>query len=115
MMARIAFIFCLYWTAIACAAPADVSRVLKSIDFEERGLGNEEDLPMNWEKLEGQGFPHYVNGRLASDRSHSGQWSFKFELNGGSLSYRYDPNKIKVQPGAHYRVETFVQTTVLPN
>jgi hypothetical protein len=98
-----------------CAAPADVSRVLKSITFEERRLGNREELPMNWSKLSGQGLPFYVNGRLSDDRAHSGLYSFRFDLNGGSLAYRYDPMQIPVQTGAHYRLESFVQTTVLPH
>jgi hypothetical protein len=89
----------------ARATPADTSRVLKFIGFEERRLGNREDLPMHWVKLDGPGLPHYVNGRLSNDRAHTGDWSFRFDLNGGSLIYRYDPNEILVQPNAHYRVE----------
>ncbi len=97
------------------AAPAAVTRVLRAIDFEERRLGNSEELPMHWKKLDGEGMPHYVNGRLDAGRAHSGQYSFRFDLNGGSLVYRYAPGKIRVQPGAHYRVECLVRTTVLPN
>ena len=37
-------------------------------DFEERRLGNVEDLPMHWGKILAHGFPHYVNGRLAPIR-----------------------------------------------
>jgi hypothetical protein len=103
--------FCL----TALAGPADVSRVLKSMNFEERRLGNDEDLPMHWIKLEGPGLPHYVNGILADDRAHSGEYSFRFDLNGGSLIYLYDPHQVPVQTGAHYRVEVYVQTTVLPH
>jgi hypothetical protein len=99
----------------AHATPADTSRVLKFIGFEERRLGNREDLPMHWVKLDGPGLPHYVNGRLSNDRAHSGEYSFRFDLNGGSLIYRYDPNQILVQPNAHYRVECFVQTTPFPH
>src|SRR4051812_29956296 len=97
------------------AQPADVKRVLRTFDFEERRLGNDEDLPMHWAKVEGPGLPHYVNGRLSPDRAHSGQYSFRFDLNGGSLVYRYDVGQIRVQPGAHYRVEGYVQTTPLPS
>ena len=70
---------------------------------------------MHWIKLAGPGLPHYVNGQLASDQAHSGEWSFRFDLNGGSLIYRYDPNEVPVRVGANYRVETFVKTTVLPH
>src|SRR5256714_8036672 len=81
--------------ALSCAAsaaraqPAGVSRVLSTFDFEERRLGNVEDVPMNWVKVEGPGLPHYVNGRLSSDVVHGGKYSFKFELNGGGRVCRY--------------------------
>jgi hypothetical protein len=110
-----AFILAMSFASAALAQPAEVSRVLRKFDFEERRLGNVEDLPMHWSKVEGKGLPHYVNGRLSNDRAHSGEYSFRFDLNGGSLIYRYDAGLIPVQPGAHYRVEGFVQTTPLEN
>jgi hypothetical protein len=99
----------------AAAEPPEVTRVLRTFDFEERRLGNEEDLPMHWLKVEGPGLPHYVNGRLSDDRAHSGKYSFRFDLNGGSLIYQYQSGQIPVQQGAHYRIEGYCQTTVLPN
>src|ERR1700677_2345580 len=88
--------------AMPAAAFADgpPTRGLKIIDFEERKLGNNEDLPMHWVKISGPGLPHYVNGYLSSDKAHSGQYSFRFDLNGGSLVYRYDPTQIPVMAGA---------------
>lgn len=115
MRARKFFIFVALLPFLAAAGPGDVSRVLKSMDFEERRLGNREDLPMHWSKVAGQGLPDYVNGKLSEDAAHSGKWSFRFDLNGGSLIYRYDPKEIPIHPGAHYRVGCFVQTTVLPH
>jgi hypothetical protein len=97
------------------AQPVGVSRVLSTFDFEERRLGNVEDLPMHWTKVDGPGLPHYVNGRLSSDLARGGKYSFKFELNGGGLVYRYPAGQIRVQTGAHYRVEGFVHTSPLPN
>src|SRR5688572_12821235 len=70
---------------------------------------------MHWAKVEGPGLMHYVNGRLSTDRARDGKYSFLFDLNGGGLIYRYDGKAIAVQPGAHYRVEVYAQTTVLPN
>ena len=35
-------------TAPALGQPAEVNRVLHTFDFEERRLGNAEDLPMYW-------------------------------------------------------------------
>ncbi|MFI5379822.1 MAG: hypothetical protein ACHRHE_11030 [Tepidisphaerales bacterium] len=88
-------------------------RTLVTIDFEERALGNPEETPMYWSKVEGPGLPHYLSGVLATDRAHSGQSSFRFDINGGSLIYRYQPGRVRVPPGTHYRVETYVQTTPL--
>src|SRR5688500_6079738 len=96
------------------AQPAEVSRVLSTFDFEERRLGNAEELPMYWAKLEGPGFPHYVNARLTTDRARSGKYSFRYDLNGGSLLYRYPAGRIRVRAGSHYRVEGMCQTTAMP-
>src|ERR1700676_3261890 len=104
-------LFATCWNAHA----VEVSRVLKKFDFEERELGNDEDLPMNWSKVTGAGLPHYVNGHLATDRQHGGRYSFRFDLNGGGLIYRYSSGLIKIQNGAHYRLDAFCQTTPLPN
>jgi hypothetical protein len=93
------------------AAPPEVNRVLRTFDFEERRLGNDEELPMYWEKVEGAAFPHYVNARLSPDRAHSGKYSFRFDLNGGSVLYRYPAGRIRVQSGSHYRVDALCQTT----
>jgi hypothetical protein len=101
--------------ATALAQGPQPNRVLKMIDFEERQLGNNEDLPMHWVKISGTGLPHYVNGVLATDRARSGQYSFRFDLNGGSLVYRYDPTQLPILTGARYRVECYCQTTVFPN
>jgi hypothetical protein len=109
------FILVLIGAASTRAEGPQPNRVLKLIDFEERQLGNHEDLPMNWVKIAGEGLPHYVNGILATDRAHSGQYSFRFDLNGGSLIYRYDPKQVPVLAGAHYRVQVYCQTTVMAN
>jgi hypothetical protein len=110
-----ATLLALLLAAAANAQPAQVNRIIRTFDFDERRLGNPEDLPMHWTKREGPGMPHYVNGRLSTDRARSGRYSFRFDLNGGSLIYRYGPGLIPIQPGAHYRVEGFVQTTAMPH
>ncbi len=97
----------------APATPADPSRVLHTFDFEERGQGNTEDLPMYWQKVSGIEFPHYVTGRITTDRHRSGTHSFRMDLDGGNCTYRYEPGRIHVQAGARYRVEALCQTTAL--
>lgn len=103
--------FLLMLTSATWGGP--ISRVVRVFDFEERRLGNTEPLPMHWTKRQGVGFPHYVNGRLSTARSRSGQYSFQFDLNGGSLLYAYEPGRIPIVPGARYSVEVWVQTTDL--
>jgi len=88
----------------AQAHAQDLDRTLKTLDFEERRLGNPEELPMHWTKVEGPGMPHYVNGRFSTERARSGKYSFLYELNGGSITYRYDPRQVPVKGGAHFRV-----------
>ena len=114
-MRRAVALLILFVVPGAGSLAADLTRVLKTFDFEERPLGNEEELPMRWVKVRGPGLPHYVNGQLATDRHRSGGHSFRFDLNGGGLIYRYGPGLIKVQRWAHYRIEGWCQTTVLPN
>ena len=108
----LSFFLCL---ASRLGAATEVSRVLRTFDFEERRLGNVEELPMHWEKVQGAGLPYYVNGRLSKDRAHGGEYSFRLELDGGSLIYRYGSGLIPITRGAHYHIEGFCQTTVLPN
>ncbi len=99
----------------ALAQPVQVTRILRNFDFEERKLGNVEDLPMDWVKVEGAGLPHYVSGHLSTERHRSGDYSFQFDLNGGGLIYRYPSGFIPVRQGAHYSIRGYVQTTPLPN
>ena len=102
------------WSQRVMALRPPHDRVFRTIDFEERELGNPEDLPMHWIKVAGEGLPHYVKGKLSNDRARSGSYSFRFDLNGGSVIYRYDPKLIPVQRGAAYRVQCYCRTTPMP-
>lgn len=103
-----------WFPAAVVAQPNTVSRTLRTIDFEERRAVSLDAVPMHWVKVEGPGLPHYVNARLSSEVARSGRHSFRFELNGGSVIYRYDASRIPVQRHAQYRVECWVRTTPLP-
>ncbi len=101
--------------ALVCLAlvPAAGARLFQSFDFEERQLGNDEDVPMHWAKLSAVDLPHYVVGRLSTDRARSGRYSFRMDLDGGSCIYQYDPTRLPVAVGGHYRLSAFCQTTPL--
>lgn len=112
-MRALPFYLLLLLPTLLRAQPAEVSRVLHDFDFEERRAGNMEDTPMHWLKVEGEGLPHYTSAKLSTEAARGGQYGFRFELNGGSLLYRYPAGRIKAEAGGHYRVETFVRTTPL--
>src|SRR5687768_16834900 len=90
--------------------PADVNRALRTFDFEERRLGNREDVPMHWAKVTGPGLPHYVNGTLAKGVARGGEYAFRFDLSGGGRVYRDGHGHIPARQGAHYRVEGYRRT-----
>lgn len=91
------------------------NRVLHNFDFEERQLGNDESIPMYWQKVIGDGLFGYVNGQLTTDSHRSGQYSFRIDLDGGSCIYRYGAGRLPVTLGSHYRVLGYCRTTALPH
>src|SRR5215207_10017955 len=84
---------CITLALPAFAQPAEINRVLRTFDFEERPLGNADDLPMHWNKVDGHGLPHYVNGRLATDGPRGGKYAFRLDPNGGSLANGTTPGR----------------------
>ena len=99
--------------SLAAAPAGAAARLYKSFDFEERQLGNDEDLPMHWAKLSAVDLPHYVTGRLTTDRARSGRYSFRMDLDGGSCVYQYDPARTPATVGGHYRLTGWCRSTVL--
>jgi len=102
-----------------CAAPKpssspDVStsfakRVVKTFDFNEKQLGNLEDIPMDWEKVTLSGFPHYVNGQF-DDLVGNPKPSFKLPLNGGNIGYVFSERVIPAFPGSDHKIFAYVKT-----
>jgi hypothetical protein len=108
------FVIALALISTLATVPARAgSRLFKPFDFEERQLGNDEDVPMHWSKLVGPGLPHYVVGQLTTDRARSGRYAFRMDLDGGSCVYQYEPALLPVALGGHYRFSGYVQTTPL--
>ena len=108
---RVAFALALF--ALAAVACADVDRVIRKFDFEERAAGNLEDTPMDWVKVEGPGLPHYVSGALTTDQAYAGRYAFGMSLNGGSVTYRYPAGRIVAVPGSHFRLGVMTKTAGL--
>lgn len=95
------------------ATPKQVSRVLRIFDFEEQARGNVEDVPAGWVKVEGPGLPHYLRGEFDNQVAAAGKASFRFDLNGGSITYRFPAGQIPVMAHAAYRVSVMCRTTAL--
>ena len=98
---------------VTLPAGARAERLAHRFDFEERPLGNVEDLPMHWAKVAGPGLPHYVAGRLTADAARGGRYSFRIDLDGGSCAYQYDTHLLPVVVGGHYRATGYCRTTPL--
>ena len=107
--------FCVLLFAATLAPAATPLRLLRQFDFEERSRGNAEDVPMDWMKVEGPNFPHYVNATLATDQASGGRYAFRFDLDGGSVAYRYPAGRITIHPHAHYAVSVQARTQDLVN
>lgn len=96
-------------TTVREPSAAMTRRVIKTFDFDERPLGNLEDLPMNWTKITLSGFPHYVNGKLDDQLGHPAP-CFKLELNGGNVGYLYTAREIAAFPGSDHKIVASVKT-----
>ncbi len=96
--------------------PAVLSkRVVRLFDFEERPLGNYEDMPRDWYRIHQPGFPRYTLQNTAFDTAEraSGEHSLKFALNGGSAGAVLETGAIAAIPGANYIVSAKVRTADL--
>jgi hypothetical protein len=100
--------------SLCAAAPLAAGvddRVLIHLDFEDRARGYVEPIPPGWIKLAGPGLPHYVDARLDDTHARSGRDSLRFDINGGSVIYRYPSGLIPVRRDAHYRVTVDTRAT----
>lgn len=84
-------------------------RIIKKFDFNERPLGNLEDVPMYWAKVQAPGFPHFVNGKF-DEQTGVPAPSFKLQLNGGNLGYVFTARKISAFPGSDHKIIAKVKT-----
>lgn len=84
-------------------------RLIKIFDFDERKLGNFEDAPMHWRKLEGPGLPFYARGRFDETIGHGAPPSFVLSVETGNVAYEYGHLDLTVLPHADYVLEAHVR------
>ena len=87
------------------------ARLVRLYDFEEAEQAPYV-MPINFYRHEApqQGFPRFGRTHLTRDAAHGGNWSFGFELDGGSLSARIPTAVLPVLPGSDYRVTAWIRT-----
>ncbi|MCG3138781.1 MAG: hypothetical protein HJJLKODD_02650 [Phycisphaerae bacterium] len=86
-------------------APVDeVDRIIKHFDFDERKLGNLEEIPMHWQRYQADGFPEFSAGKFDDQQGYTGAPSFYLSLDGRSCAYYYDRADIVVEPDSNYRI-----------
>lgn len=89
------------------------NRIVKRFDFDERKLGNYEDLPMNWDRIAGPGYARFLRPRFDDDIGHDAPPSLRLSLAGGSLGTHYLAKDIPVHPGSEYHVTAWVRPAKL--
>ncbi|MCZ6837314.1 MAG: hypothetical protein O7G85_16180, partial [Planctomycetota bacterium] len=94
---------------------ASLTRTIRVFDFEEAQQRLVE-FPDNFFRRSGrtgasaEGFPPFGSMSLSRDTSFSGNWSFKFELEGGSMAARTFDGILPILPYADYAVTTRIRT-----
>ena len=89
---------------------AELYRLVKHFDFDEREQGNYEDTPMHWSQLRGQGLPTLrAKGRFDDDVGHQAPPSFRLDIQTGNVAYEYRYLDLAVVPESDYFVVGYVR------
>lgn len=80
------------------------NRVVHQFDFNERGMGNLDDLPMYWLPLRPKGFPGFANGSFDFEVGATAPPSFYLDCNGRNVAYQYVGPDLPVRTNSEYRI-----------
>lgn len=100
--------------AIACPVIASdgpatgATNIVHQFDFDERAIGNVDEVPRDWEPLRIHGFPRYARGQFDLEIGRTRPPSFRLKSSGRNVAYQYVGNTIKTRPRTGYRIESFV-------
>ena len=91
--------------------PADMAsnRVVHHFDFDERDAGNLEPIPMFWDMLRPEGFPHYAQGRFDFEVGYASPPSFHLGSEGRNVAYHYTGPDTRVRTNTDYRIEAAIR------
>lgn len=100
------------WAQVA-SQPSGASRTVHRFDFEERSLGNLEDIPKYWERLDMVGFPPFATGSFDLDQGHHAPPSLYLASGGRNVALTYIGPDTKIKFSSDYRVEGFIRADEL--
>jgi len=93
------------WGQDTSGAADATARVVHVFDFDERGAGNLEEVPMFWSPLHTAGFPRYATGTFDYEVGASAPPSLYLHGNGRNVAYQYTGPQTRVRTNSGYRVE----------
>jgi hypothetical protein len=110
------WIISLLIVAASSDAPIDGVRYAGALpiyrcDFEESSDDDFDGWPQNWQRRRGPGFPHFLDLKIAREKTPQGSFCFRFTLNGGSAAAASPPQPFDA--GSEYVAEALVKTTDL--
>ncbi len=91
------------------AQDAALHQILKVFDFDERRLGNFDEAPLHWDRLDGAGLPGFARGYIDDDVGHRAAPSFRLEAQTASVAYEYRQLDLAITPESTYLIRAFVR------
>lgn len=101
-------------TAARLLSEPQLADVIRRFDFNERPLGNFEEIPAAWERLTGPGLPAHAIARIDDDEGQPAP-SVRLGLAGigSNVALAYRGQDIAVEPGADYRARALARASGL--
>lgn len=84
--------------------------ILKRFSFDERKLGNVEEIPMYWQQRKGLNLPHFNKGTFDPAVGHDAPPSFRLKSITESVAFTYHRSDIPVEPGCRYLISSWIRT-----
>ena len=86
-----------------------VRRVVHHYDFDERAVGNLEEIPKFWVPLRPPGFPHYTSAAFDFEEGRAAPPSFHVSSEGRNVAYHYTGPETRVRINSDYRIEAYIR------
>ncbi len=88
-------------------------RVVHRFDFNERVIGNLEEVPKYWEPLRLRGFPVFASGAFDESVGHAAPPSFYLSSEGRNVAFLYGGSDTRVRAGGAFRIVGHIRPDAL--